>query len=125
MESRERGTSVSYALKSIAAAVAISLVTACAGSDRSGAPAAQTSVASTIGLPQVSPIPSSTSASTPTSAPTPSAAVPCGSSTDRPPRYDHVLWIWFENHTDQQVIGNRAAPYMNALSLQCLSLIHI
>jgi hypothetical protein len=45
--------------------------------------------------------------------------MPCGINTDRPVRYDHVLWIWFENHTDQQVIGNRAAPYMNALSLQC------
>ena len=40
-------------------------------------------------------------------------------TVDRPARYDHVVWIWFENHTEQQLIGNRAAPYTSALASQC------
>jgi hypothetical protein len=46
--------------------------------------------------------------------------MPCGISTvDRPAHYDHVVWIWFENHTNQQVIGSRAAPYTSAVASQC------
>jgi hypothetical protein len=46
--------------------------------------------------------------------------MPCGvSGADRPARYDHVVWIWLENHTDQQVIGNPATPYTSAVAAQC------
>jgi phosphatidylinositol-3-phosphatase len=38
----------------------------------------------------------------------------------RPPRrYAHVVWIWFENHSANQVIGSSEAPYLTALSRTC------
>jgi len=30
--------------------------------------------------------------------------------------YDHVLWVWMENHSYRQVIGASAAPYETALA---------
>jgi phosphatidylinositol-3-phosphatase len=33
--------------------------------------------------------------------------------------YDHVIWIWFENHSESQVIGSTSAPYFNSLASQC------
>jgi len=32
--------------------------------------------------------------------------------------YEHVVWIWMENHTYDQVIGNAAAPYETSLAHQ-------
>ena len=48
-------------------------------------------------------------------------AVPpaCGSSASPPARYDHVVWIWLENHAFGQVIGSPAAPYESALAQAC------
>ncbi len=38
----------------------------------------------------------------------------------RPPRrYAHVVWIWFENHSANQVIGSSEAPYINAIARTC------
>jgi hypothetical protein len=38
----------------------------------------------------------------------------------RPPRrYRHVVWIWFENHSANQVIGSSEAPYINAIAHSC------
>src|SRR5437879_1273150 len=50
-------------------------------------------------------------------APTP--AQPCGTSASPPPVYDHVVWIWMENHTYSQVIDNARAPYTTSLAHQC------
>jgi phospholipase C len=33
--------------------------------------------------------------------------------------YDHVIWIWMENHTFDQVIGNSDAPYETRLAQSC------
>lgn len=44
---------------------------------------------------------------------------PCGRSTTPPPRYQHVIWIWMENHSYHQVIGSRSAPFENALATSC------
>jgi phospholipase C len=33
--------------------------------------------------------------------------------------YDHVIWIWMENHSFDQVIGNSAAPYETQLAQAC------
>jgi phospholipase C len=35
------------------------------------------------------------------------------------PRWDHVIWIWMENHSYSQVIGSSSAPYENFLSRAC------
>jgi phosphatidylinositol-3-phosphatase len=47
------------------------------------------------------------------------AAAPCGTTTTAP-TYQHVIWIWMENHSYSAIIGNTAqAPYINSLAGQC------
>ena len=43
----------------------------------------------------------------------------CGVRRVHPSRYDHVLWIWMENHSFGQIVGSSAAPFMNALIANC------
>jgi phospholipase C len=60
---------------------------------------------------------STTTASTPAPAPASSSSTPVG--TPSPPKnYEHVVWVWMENHGYSQVIGNSAAPYETALAHQ-------
>ncbi len=47
------------------------------------------------------------------------AAAPCGTTSSAPGTYQHVLWIWMENHSYDDVIGNAAAPYTTQLAQQC------
>jgi phosphatidylinositol-3-phosphatase len=43
----------------------------------------------------------------------------CGTVTS-PPAYRHVIWIWLENHSYSQVIGDPArAPFLARLARQC------
>ncbi len=56
--------------------------------------------------------------STPTTAP-PSAGAPCGTASASPARYRHVIWIWMENKSWPDVIGNRSAPYETQLANAC------
>jgi phospholipase C len=43
----------------------------------------------------------------------------CGWSAP-PSRYQHVIWIWFENHSYGKIVGSSSAPYMNnTLGTQC------
>jgi phosphatidylinositol-3-phosphatase len=51
--------------------------------------------------------------------PAAAGADPCG-SVATPPTYRHVVWIWMENHSYGDIIGNKAqAPYLNALASEC------
>jgi phospholipase C len=51
--------------------------------------------------------------------PAAAAPGPCG-STAAPPTYRHVIWIWMENHSYSDIIGNRSqAPYINSLASEC------
>src|SRR5215469_7327851 len=51
--------------------------------------------------------------------PAAAAAGPCGTVTT-PPAYTHVIWIWMENHSFSDIIGNTAqAPYINSLASDC------
>jgi hypothetical protein len=44
---------------------------------------------------------------------------PCGTATSAP-TYSHVVWIWMENHSYGDIIGNSAqAPYINSLASRC------
>jgi len=43
----------------------------------------------------------------------------CGLHRSRPRRYDHVVWIWMENHSEGQIVGASAAPYINSLIASC------
>ncbi len=68
------------------------------------------------------PLPSSTLSHSTLPAPTtaPSAPGPCGWAAAPPARYQHVIWIWMENHSWPQVLGDRAAaPYEVSLAAQC------
>ena len=47
------------------------------------------------------------------------AAGPCG-TTSTAPTYQHVIWIWMENHSLSDIIGNTSqAPYLNSLATEC------
>jgi phospholipase C len=47
------------------------------------------------------------------------ASGPCGTVT-APPAYRHVIWIWMENHSFGDIIGNTSqAPYLNSLAAEC------
>jgi hypothetical protein len=47
------------------------------------------------------------------------AAGPCG-TTATAPAYQHVIWIWMENHSLGDIIGNTSqAPYLNSLASEC------
>jgi phosphatidylinositol-3-phosphatase len=37
----------------------------------------------------------------------------CGTRDAPPAIWEHVVWIWFENHGSDQVIGSPDAPFMN------------
>jgi hypothetical protein len=41
------------------------------------------------------------------------AAPLCGTRDTPSPVWEHVVWIWFENHGSDQIIGSPDAPFMN------------
>src|SRR5262249_25086204 len=44
----------------------------------------------------------------------------CGTAEGPPPNtYAHVIWIWMENHSFDQIVGSVQAPYINKLINQC------
>ncbi|SRR5581483_5276319 len=56
-----------------------------------------------------------------------SATTVTGSSTSNEATaktYDHVVWIWMENHTYGQVIGNASAPFTTTLARRFGSATH-
>jgi hypothetical protein len=54
-----------------------------------------------------------------TASPAAAAPGPCGTATT-PPAYRHVVWIWMENHSLGDIIGNTSqAPYVNSLAASC------
>ena len=47
------------------------------------------------------------------------ASGPCGTASTAP-AYQHVIWIWMENKSFGDIIGNTSqAPYLNALAARC------
>ena len=46
------------------------------------------------------------------------AGHPCGTVTTAP-KYQHVIWIWMENHSYGDIIGNSSAPYINSIASAC------
>ena len=49
----------------------------------------------------------------------PDASMPCGVVASAPAKYDHVVWLVFENKAAGAVIGNSAAPYLSGLASKC------
>ena len=61
-------------------------------------------------------VPVAAAASTPAAA---AATGPCG-TTATAPTYTHVVWIWMENHSFGDIIGDTTdAPYINSLAGEC------
>src|SRR6202035_4095598 len=48
-----------------------------------------------------------------------SANRPCGKLPLSSTAYKHVVWIWMENHSYEEIIGSAEAPYINSLAAQC------
>ena len=47
------------------------------------------------------------------------ASGPCG-TVAAAPAYTHVIWIWMENHSYSDIIGNTSqAPYINSVASEC------
>ena len=47
-----------------------------------------------------------------------SASHPCGTQA-KPGTYQHVIWIWMENHSSRAIVGSSQAPYLSALARAC------
>jgi hypothetical protein len=48
------------------------------------------------------------------------AGGPCGTAPPLPVNYTHVIWIWMENHSYGDIVGNTSqAPYINQLANEC------
>ena len=43
----------------------------------------------------------------------------CGSTASAPSKYKHVIWIWMENRSYNEVINTASAPYQTSLASQC------
>jgi hypothetical protein len=47
------------------------------------------------------------------------ADLTCGTRPTAPTQYEHVIWIWFENHSLSSVIGSPDAPFITSLAQGC------
>src|ERR1039458_6675190 len=78
-----------------------------------------TSTSSSEPSPTSAPPPPPSAPTPPTTAAASGPGSPCGTTSSPPARYQHVVWIWMENHSWSTVIGNAAAPYLSALAHEC------
>jgi phosphatidylinositol-3-phosphatase len=46
-------------------------------------------------------------------------SAPCGTETRRPRRWKHVIWLWMENASYEQIVGSSSARYLTHLARQC------
>jgi phosphatidylinositol-3-phosphatase len=44
---------------------------------------------------------------------------PCGRVSPGSVSYSHVIWLWMENHSYEQIVGSSSAPYLNSLAREC------
>jgi hypothetical protein len=95
--------------------IALAMVAACSGGNTKTTVGTESSVvvSSSVSGPIVTVGPGPTSSS---SAP----AGPCGHGGAPVGRYDHVVWIWMENHSVDDVLGPSApAPFEHDLAANC------
>ncbi len=91
----------SFAATATAAAAALVVIAACGGGS---ATPATTAAPTTVAVTDTTEI-----ELTPT----------CGARIDPPTTYDHVVWVWMENHSAAQVIGQPDSPFVNSLAAEC------
>jgi phosphatidylinositol-3-phosphatase len=59
-------------------------------------------------------------ATTPSGGPTTTGAhAPCGRASSDRASYSHVIWLWMENKSYEQIVGSSSAPYLNSLARAC------
>jgi hypothetical protein len=104
---------MSKAVRAGLAVAAVAFLTACSSSGSSGTSA--TGQPSTDVTPSAS-VTGPTSSATSTTKP---AGVTCGWLATPPARYQHVIWIWFENKSSGSVVGSPNAPTFNNLGRSC------
>src|SRR5207245_10964998 len=46
-------------------------------------------------------------------------SAPCGTETRRPRRWKHVVWLWMENASYEEIVGSSSARYLTQLARQC------
>ena len=69
-------------------------------------------------LPLMAGAPAAVAAVAGPAAPTVAASGPCCKPATAP-GYEHVIWIWLENHSYNTIIGSSQAPYINSLATEC------
>lgn len=47
------------------------------------------------------------------------STAPCGTLALSSTNYTHVVWIWMENHSYNEIIGSPEAPYINSIAGEC------
>ena len=62
---------------------------------------------------------SSTATSARTTAITTAQLSPCGRIAPDSSAYGHVIWIWMENKSYDQIIGSSSAPFQSSLAARC------
>jgi phosphatidylinositol-3-phosphatase len=53
------------------------------------------------------------------SSPSAAGPGPCGTMALSSTHYQHVVWIWMENHSYASIVGSAQAPFINSLASQC------
>lgn len=97
--------------------VAVLALTSCGGGQHK---ASSRTTASTV-----SSTPTTGSSSTSRSQPGATTTAACGWAPVPPRLYQHVIWIWMENKTWDQVLGNASSsPYATSLANQCGTATH-
>jgi phospholipase C len=43
----------------------------------------------------------------------------CGQLPPGSVSYSHVIWLWMENHSYDQIVGSSSAPYLNSVAREC------
>jgi len=104
--------------------MALLLVAAACSSSATGSattvPTASTTSSTETVAPTNPTTPGTTQTPTTTTLPEfPSRDRPCGTLAEPPATYDHVIWIWMENHSAAQVIGRPDAPFVTDLAAKC------
>ena len=69
-------------------------------------------------LPLMAGAPAAVAAVAGPAAPTVAASGPCCKPATAP-GYEHVIWIWLENHSYNTIVGSSHAPYINSIATEC------
>ena len=104
-------------LRSVVIVATLALLAACGSTPSTAVPTTALTPATSPGTTEAS-----TTAAPTTEAPTTTElelTPTCGATIAPPARYDHVVWVWMENHSFSQVMGQADSPYVNSLAAEC------